>query len=149
MIDLDDLFSSSASSTSTPVNPGREIVPVVPSSESPNEGALGHEKDIEISAICDVVPGVPGVPAEKDRSDAIDSDRGPAASPGAAVRIVRARSDGDDLRCCSECLHLLSSGRCRVAALGRLEGYYRGYSPVPDIPCRCEAFEERTTKPEA
>jgi hypothetical protein len=53
----------------------------------------------------------------------------------------------DDQRTCRQCRNLAASGRCLAAARGELP-YVAGrkYSPVPDVPKRCEGFRDRSAQ---
>jgi hypothetical protein len=64
------------------------------------------------------------------------------------------RVEGDDRRPCRQCTNLAGNGRCLaawrgelrpIAEPGRLYVFGRSYSPVPDMPHRCEAFQERAS----
>jgi len=63
-----------------------------------------------------------------------------AAAEHLAERLTLRDRQRDDRRLCLECAALADSGRCLVAARGRLPGASRGLEPVPTILQRCEGF---------
>ena len=48
---------------------------------------------------------------------------------------------------CQRCRNLSGRGRCLAAWRGEIDAA-RGYSPVPDLPRRCEAFESKSADPD-
>jgi hypothetical protein len=57
-----------------------------------------------------------------------------------AERLTLRDRQHDDRRLCLECAALADTGRCLVAARGRLPGASRRLEPVPTILQRCEGF---------
>lgn len=57
-----------------------------------------------------------------------------------AERLTLRDRELDDRHLCLECSHLMTSGRCAAAALGRLEGADPRMQPVQTILMRCEEF---------
>lgn len=55
-------------------------------------------------------------------------------------RLDKRDANGDDLRMCLECSHLLDGGRCLAASRGHIRGADRRLEPVRDLLQRCEAF---------
>ena len=95
--------------------------------------------------------------------DADGADRAEAlavalADPGAALRSFRALAadlerqpptDADDRRTCQQCTSLSPDGRCRAAGRGELPYVAsRIYSPVLDVPKRCEGYRPTAADPD-
>jgi len=140
--------------TAEPVDPGTSVVQEVRSAERPSAKSIDPvAPDQEISRIRAWLDHIeerdPAIIAEvlnrcRTNPEALVyflSRAGEMEIPGSSV-------EADDRRRCSQCANLTRSGRYLAARRGELVGAAGRYSPLPDLPRRCEGFQPQPGDPD-